>query len=83
MTAVSPIDGRYRGKTEALAEYFSEYALMKYRVFVEIEYYIALCEQPIPQLEGVDKSLFPRLREIYSNFTSEDATRIKEIEKVK
>lgn len=82
LTAVSPIDGRYRGKTEALAEYFSEYALMKYRVFVEIEYYIALCEQPIPQLEGVDKSLFPRLREIYSNFTSEDATRIKEIEKV-
>ena len=82
LTAVSPIDGRYRGKTEALAEYFSEYALMKYRVFVEIEYYIALCEQPIPQLQGVDKALFPRLREIYSNFTAADATRIKEIEKV-
>lgn len=82
LTAVSPIDGRYRGKTEALAEYFSEYALMKYRVFVEIEYYIALCEQPIPQLQGVDRALFPRLREIYSNFTAADATRIKEIEKV-
>lgn len=82
LTAVSPIDGRYRGKTEALAEYFSEYALMKYRVFVEIEYYIALCELPIPQLAGVDKALFPRLREIYSSFTATDASRIKEIEKV-
>ena len=82
LTAVSPIDGRYRGKTEALAEYFSEYALMKYRVFVEIEYYIALCELPIPQLAGVDKALFPRLREIYSAFTATDAGRIKEIEKV-
>ena len=82
LTAVSPIDGRYRGKTEALAEYFSEYALMKYRVFVEIEYYIALCELPIPQLAGVDKALFPRLREIYSAFTAADASRIKEIERV-
>lgn len=82
LTAVSPIDGRYRGKTEALAQYFSEYALMKYRVFVEIEYYIALCELPIPQLERVDKSVFPRLRSIYSDFTAADASRIKEIEKV-
>lgn len=82
LTAVSPIDGRYRGKTDALAEYFSEYALMKYRVFVEIEYYIALCELPIPQLAGVDSSLFPKFREIYSAFTTEDARRIKEIEKV-
>ncbi len=82
LTAVSPIDGRYRGKTETLAEYFSEYALMKYRVFVEIEYYIALCELPIPQLAGVDKALFPRLREIYSAFTAADASRIKEIERV-
>lgn len=82
LTAVSPIDGRYRGKTEALAEYFSEYALMKYRVFVEIEYYIALCELPIPQLAGVDKALFPRLREIYSTFTYADASRIKDIERV-
>ncbi|MBQ8257459.1 MAG: adenylosuccinate lyase [Bacteroidaceae bacterium] len=81
LTAVSPIDGRYRGKTDALAEYFSEYALMKYRVFVEIEYYIALCELPIPQLAGVDSSLFPKLREIYSAFTTADACRIKEIEK--
>ncbi len=82
LTAVSPIDGRYRGKTESLAEYFSEYALMKYRVFVEIEYYIALCELPIPQLAGVDSLLFPKLREIYSTFTLEDAQRIKDIEKV-
>ncbi|MBQ8270341.1 MAG: adenylosuccinate lyase [Bacteroidaceae bacterium] len=81
LTAVSPIDGRYRGKTDALAEYFSEYALMKYRVFVEIEYYIALCELPIPQLAGVNSSLFPKLREIYSTFTTADACRIKEIEK--
>lgn len=81
LTALSPIDGRYRGKTDALAEYFSEYALMKYRVFVEIEYYIALCELPIPQLAGVDSSLFPKLREIYSAFTTADACRIKEIEK--
>ena len=82
LTAVSPIDGRYRGKTDSLAEYFSEYALMKYRVFVEIEYYIALCELPIPQLSGVDKALFPALREIYSSFTLDDARRIKDIEKV-
>ena len=82
LTAVSPIDGRYRGKTEALADYFSEYALMKYRVFVEIEYYIALCELPIPQLAGIDSSLFPKLREIYSNFTADDASRIKDIEKI-
>ena len=82
LTAISPIDGRYRGKTEALANYFSEYALMKYRVFVEIEYFIALCELPLPQLKGVDASLFPAFRKIYSDFTVEDAMRIKEIEKV-
>ncbi len=82
LTAISPIDGRYRGKTEALANYFSEYALMKYRVFVEIEYFIALCELPLPQLKGVDASLFPSFRKIYSDFTVEDAMRIKEIEKV-
>ena len=69
LTAISPIDGRYRGKTESLAGYFSEYALIKYRVFVEIEYFIALCELPIPQLVGMDKALFPRLREIYGNFS--------------
>ena len=82
LTAISPIDGRYRGKTEPLANYFSEYALMKYRVFVEIEYFIALCELPLPQLKGVDASLFPAFRKIYSDFTVEDAMRIKEIEKV-
>ena len=82
LTAISPIDGRYRGKTEPLADYFSEYALMKYRVFVEIEYFIALCELPLPQLKGVDASLFPSFRKIYSDFTVEDAMRIKEIEKV-
>ena len=82
LTAISPVDGRYRGKAEPLANYFSEYALIKYRVFVEIEYFIALCELPIPQLAAVDKALFPRLREIYSNFTLENANRVKEIEKV-
>ena len=82
LTAISPIDGRYRGKTASLAEFFSEYALMKYRVFVEIEYFIALCELPLPQLEGVDSSLFPQLRKIYSEFTTYDARRIKDIEKV-
>ena len=82
LTAVSPIDGRYRGKTEPLAGYFSEYALIKYRIFVEIEYFIALCELPIPQLAGLDKALYPRFREIYGNFTPADASRVKEIEKV-
>lgn len=82
LTAISPIDGRYRGKTASLAKYFSEYALMKYRVFVEIEYFIALCEQPLPQLQGVNQTLFPRLRAIYSEFTEDDARRIKDIEKV-
>lgn len=81
LTAVSPIDGRYRGKTEPLAAYFSEYALIKYRVRVEIEYFIALCELPLPQLSGVDASFFPRLREIYECFSEVDAQRVKEIEK--
>lgn len=82
LTAISPIDGRYRGKTSDLAEFFSEYALMKYRVFVEIEYFIALCELPLPQLSGVDAAVFPKLRSVYSDFTTDDARRIKEIEKV-
>ena len=82
LTAISPIDGRYRGKTETLAEYFSEYALMKYRVLVEIEYFIALCEIPLPQLSGVDATQLPGLRKIYTEFTTDDARRIKEIEKV-
>ena len=82
LTAVSPIDGRYRSKAEALASYFSEYALIKYRVRVEIEYFITLCELPLPQLEKFDKSLFERLRDIYRNFSEADAQRVKDIEKV-
>ena len=62
LTAISPIDGRYRGKAEALADYFSEYALIKYRVQVEVEYFITLCELPLPQLKGIDKSVFEALR---------------------
>ena len=82
LTAVSPIDGRYHGKTDALAGYFSEYALIRYRVKVEIEYFIALCELPLPQLSKVDKNLFPALREIYEDFPLEDARKIKDIESV-
>ena len=82
LTAISPIDGRYRGKTEALTGYFSEYALMRYRVRVEIEYFIALCELPLPQLEHFDQSLFEPLRDIYRQFTAQDAQRIKDIEAV-
>ena len=82
LTAISPIDGRYRGKTEALAGYFSEYALIRYRVRVEIEYFIALCELPLPQLEHFDHSLFEPLRDIYRLFTEADAQRVKDIERV-
>ncbi len=82
LTAISPIDGRYRGKTEPLADYFSEYALIRYRVRVEIEYFITLCELPLPQLEAFDKALFDRLRDIYRNFTEADAQRVKDIEKI-
>ena len=82
LTAISPIDGRYRGKTESLAAYFSEYALIRYRVRVEIEYFITLCELPLPQLAAFDASLFPRLRAIYEAFTEADAQRVKDIEKV-
>ena len=82
LTAVSPIDGRYRGKTDSLADYFSEYALMKYRVLVEIEYFITLCELPLPQLAAFDHTLFDRLRDIYRNFSEADAQRVKDIEKV-
>lgn len=82
LTAVSPVDGRYRSKTEALAPYFSEYALMKYRVKVEIEYFIMLCELPLKQLEGFDATLFPTLRGIYENFSEVDAERVKAIESV-
>lgn len=81
LNAISPIDGRYRSKTAALSGYFSEEALIKYRVLVEIEYFISLCELPLPQLTGVDKSTFGPLRDLYKNFSSEDALQIKEIEK--
>ncbi len=82
LTAVSPIDGRYRSKTKDLASFFSEYALIKYRVRVEIEYFITLCELPLPQLKSFDHSLFERLRDIYRNFSEADAQRVKDIEKV-
>lgn len=82
LTAISPIDGRYRGKTESLANYFSEYALIRYRIRVEIEYFIALCELPLPQLKDFDNSLFDSLRDIYRNFDENGAQRVKDIEKV-
>ena len=82
LSAISPIDGRYRNTTSELADYFSEYALIKYRVFVEVEYFIALCEHPLPQLLDFDKKLSEKLRGIYQNFTESDAQRIKDIEKI-
>lgn len=82
LTAISPVDGRYRSKCESLAEYFSEFALIRYRVRVEVEYFIALCELPLPQLASVDHSKFEALRAIYRDFTLADAERIKEIESV-
>lgn len=82
LTAISPIDGRYRSKAEPLAGYFSEYALIRYRVRVEIEYFITLCELPLPQLQSFDHSLFGRLRSIYRDLTVEEAQRVKDIEKV-
>ena len=82
LTAISPVDGRYRRQIENLAKYFSEFGLIHYRVRVEIEYFIALCELPLPQLEGFDKNLYKSLRAIYENFSEEDALKIKETEKV-
>lgn len=82
LTAISPIDGRYRDKVESLANYFSESALIRYRVMVEIEYFISLCELPLPQLNGFDHKFFEQLREIYLNFTTDDAQKVKDIEKV-
>lgn len=82
LTAISPIDGRYRSKCEKLDRYFSEFALIRYRVKVEVEYFIALCEIPLPQLESVDHSTFEALRDIYRNFTEADAAKVKEIESV-
>ncbi|GGG09400.1 adenylosuccinate lyase [Dokdonia pacifica] len=81
LQAISPIDGRYASKTESLVPFFSEEALIKYRVKVEIEYFIALCELPLPQLESIDKHSYIALREIYSDFTTQDAQAIKDIEK--
>jgi adenylosuccinate lyase len=82
LTAISPIDGRYQSKTSELSAFYSEAALIKYRVKVEIEYFICLCEIPLPQLQGFDKALFDNLKTIYTEFSNEDALKIKEIEKV-
>ncbi len=82
LTAISPIDGRYRNKTEILDNYYSEFALIRYRVKVEIEYFIALCEIPLPQLSDFDKNLFPKLRDIYNNFSLDNAKEVKSIEAI-
>lgn len=82
LNAISPIDGRYRNKTKSLAAYFSEEALIKYRVLVEVEYFIALCEHEIPQLAAVSEQVFPSLRKLYEDFSTEDALWIKEKEKI-
>lgn len=82
LKAISPIDGRYQSKTESLGDYFSEFALIKYRVWVEVEYFIALCELPLPQLNSVEKSKYEALRDLYRNFSEADAQQIKDIEKV-
>ncbi|MDB5001340.1 MAG: adenylosuccinate lyase, partial [Mucilaginibacter sp.] len=81
LTAISPIDGRYRNTTKELAAYFSEFALIKYRVFIEIEYFIALCEHPLKQLRNFDSDVTHKLRAIFQNFSEQDAAAIKEIEK--
>ncbi|MGL5227346.1 MAG: adenylosuccinate lyase [Bacteroidales bacterium] len=82
LTAISPIDGRYRDKSVELANFFSEFALIKYRVLVEIEYFIALCELPLPQLKDIETSVYPKLRAIYAGFSEADAQHVKEIESV-
>lgn len=82
LTAISPIDGRYRNKTERLTEYFSEYALIRYRVRVEIEYFIALCQLPLPQLSDFSATYFPQLRSLYTDFSETDARRVKDIENI-
>ncbi len=81
LNAISPVDGRYRGKTQSLSSYFSEEALIKYRVLVEIEYFIALCELPLPQLQKINSEVYDKLRDVYRKFSAEDALKIKEIEK--
>ena len=78
LTAISPVDGRYRNQTEKLADYFSEYALIRYRIRVEVEYFIALCELPLPELSGVEKSKFEALRALYLDFSEADALRVKD-----
>ena len=82
LTAISPVDGRYSNKVENLWKYFSEFALIKYRVFVEIEYFIALCEIPLPQLSEIPKEKTAGLRLLYQNFSLADAKRIKDIESI-
>lgn len=82
LTAISPVDGRYREKTASLADYFSEYALIRYRVRVEVEYFIALCEIPLPQLASVNPAIFARLRDIYLRFDEKQARRVKDIEAI-
>ena len=82
LTSISPIDGRYAAQTSDLKLYFSEFGLIKYRVRIEVEYFISLCELPLPQLDGFDKSLFPKLRALYGNFSEDDALRVKETEKI-
>ena len=83
LNAISPIDGRYRGKTKSLSKYFSEEALIQYRVRVEIEYFISLCEIPLPQLEHLKPRIYEDLRGIYKRFSEKDAIEIKEIEENK
>ena len=82
LTAISPVDGRYRRQCGALDKFFSEFALIRYRVKVEVEYFIALCQMPLPQLNGIAEDKFAMLRKVYNDFTVEDAARIKEIESV-
>ena len=82
LISISPVDGRYRAQTEQLGDYFSEFALIRYRVRVEIEYFIALCEIPLPQLQGVSPSFFPAMRKIYQDFGLEEAFEIKATEKI-
>src|SRR4051812_23615333 len=82
LTAISPLDGRYRNQVKPLVPFFSEYALIKYRVQVEVEYFIALCQLPLPQLSSVETPVFEKLRSLYLNFSEEDASKIKDIEKI-
>ena len=81
LTSISPVDGRYRNQTAELAQYFSEYALIRYRILVEIEYFISLCELPLPQLKEIKKEQIKKIKDIYLNFTPTEALKIKETEK--